>query len=88
MKRITTLHALLCAATLVAAAPHDPDQAAHYTAYVSNERDGTIGVIDLTTRKVPRTIEVVDEPLRDDAGKMRRSALRAAPSLKVRCSIS
>ena len=29
------------------------------------------------TYKLPRTIEVVDEPLRDDAGKVRRSALRA-----------
>jgi bile acid-coenzyme A ligase len=32
----------------------------------------------LTTYKLPRSIEVVDEPLRDDAGKVRRSALRAA----------
>ena len=29
----------------------------------------------LVTYKVPRTFEFVDEPLRDDAGKMRRSAL-------------
>lgn len=36
----------------------------------------------LTTRlsrnKLPRTYETVEEPLRDDAGKVRRSALRAA----------
>ncbi len=32
----------------------------------------------LVTYKVPRTFEFVNEPLRDDAGKMRRSALRAA----------
>jgi bile acid-coenzyme A ligase len=36
----------------------------------------------LTTRlsrnKLPRTYETVDEPLRDDAGKVRRPALRAA----------
>lgn len=32
----------------------------------------------LVSYKVPRTFEFVDEPLRDDAGKMRRSALRAA----------
>ncbi len=32
----------------------------------------------LVIYKVPRTFEFVDEPLRDDAGKMRRSALRAA----------
>jgi len=31
----------------------------------------------LATYKLPRTIEIVDEPLRDDAGKVRRSALRA-----------
>lgn len=30
----------------------------------------------LVSYKVPRTIELVQEPLRDDAGKMRRSALR------------
>jgi bile acid-coenzyme A ligase len=28
--------------------------------------------------KVPRSLELVREPLRDDAGKVRRSALRAA----------
>ncbi len=28
--------------------------------------------------KVPRSFELVDEPLRDDAGKLRRSALREA----------
>ena len=27
--------------------------------------------------KVPRTVEFVDSPLRDDAGKARRSAVRA-----------
>jgi bile acid-coenzyme A ligase len=32
----------------------------------------------LARYKVPRSVEVVDEPLRDDAGKVRRSALRAA----------
>jgi bile acid-coenzyme A ligase len=31
----------------------------------------------LVRYKVPRTVEVVTEPLRDDAGKLRRSALRA-----------
>jgi bile acid-coenzyme A ligase len=31
----------------------------------------------LVRYKLPRTIEVVDKPLRDDAGKVRRSALRA-----------
>ena len=32
----------------------------------------------LVTYKLPRTIEFVAEPVRDDAGKVRRSALRAA----------
>ena len=32
----------------------------------------------LVVYKLPRTFEYVDEPLRDDAGKVRRSALRAA----------
>ncbi len=32
----------------------------------------------LVRYKVPRAVEVVREPLRDDAGKLRRSALRAA----------
>jgi bile acid-coenzyme A ligase len=32
----------------------------------------------LSIYKVPRTVEFVDEPLRDDAGKVRRAALRAA----------
>jgi bile acid-coenzyme A ligase len=32
----------------------------------------------LVRYKVPRTVELVREPLRDDAGKMRRSELRAA----------
>ena len=31
----------------------------------------------LAPYKLPRRIEVVDEPLRDDAGKVRRTALRA-----------
>ncbi|MFM8626379.1 MAG: AMP-binding protein [Actinomycetota bacterium] len=31
----------------------------------------------LVTYKIPRTIEWVDQPLRDDAGKVRRAALRA-----------
>jgi bile acid-coenzyme A ligase len=40
----------------------------------------------LVRYKVPRTIELVREPVRDDAGKLRRSALRAArlPAADVR----
>jgi bile acid-coenzyme A ligase len=30
------------------------------------------------TSKIPKSFEFVNEPLRDDAGKVRRSALRAA----------
>ena len=30
----------------------------------------------LTRYKIPRSFEFVDEPLRDDAGKVRRSALK------------
>ena len=32
----------------------------------------------LVRYKVPRSVELVREPVRDDAGKVRRSALRAA----------
>ena len=32
----------------------------------------------LVRYKIPRTFEFVEEPLRDDAGKVRRSALREA----------
>ena len=32
----------------------------------------------LVRYKIPRSIEFVDQPLRDDAGKVRRSALREA----------
>jgi bile acid-coenzyme A ligase len=32
----------------------------------------------LVRYKIPRSIEFVDEPLRDDAGKVRRSAMRDA----------
>lgn len=40
----------------------------------------------LVRYKVPRTVELVDEPLRDDAGKVRRGALRTArlPSTTTR----
>ena len=31
----------------------------------------------LVRYKIPRTLEFVDEPLRDDAGKVRRKDLRA-----------
>ena len=31
----------------------------------------------LVRYKIPRTVEIVREPLRDDAGKVRRGALRA-----------
>jgi len=31
----------------------------------------------LAKYKLPRSVEYVDEPLRDDAGKVRRNALKA-----------
>jgi len=37
----------------------------------------------LVSYKQPRSYEFVDEPLRDDAGKVRRSALRDARLKKV-----
>ena len=33
---------------------------------------------ELVRYKIPRSFEFVDEPLRDDAGKVRRAALREA----------
>lgn len=38
----------------------------------------------LTTSKMPRTIEIVRTPLRDEAGKVRRSALRTARIARLR----
>ena len=38
----------------------------------------------LVTYKQPRTYEFVDEPLRDDAGKVRRTALRDARIAKLK----
>jgi bile acid-coenzyme A ligase len=42
--------------------------------------DALIGFLRerLSAYKLPRSVEVVDHPLRDDAGKVRRTALRAA----------
>ena len=34
--------------------------------------------LHLARYKIPRSFEYVDTPLRDEAGKLRRSALRAA----------
>jgi bile acid-coenzyme A ligase len=47
------------------AAPTEPQQLLEFV----SER--------LARYKVPRSIEYTDEPIRDDAGKVRRSALRA-----------
>ena len=38
----------------------------------------------LATYKLPRSVEVVSTPLRDDAGKVRRSALRAERACDMR----
>ncbi|HEX6657154.1 MAG TPA: acid--CoA ligase, partial [Ilumatobacter sp.] len=48
----------------------DPDEldTAHLLAFAAER---------LAKYKLPRTVEIVDSPLRDDAGKVRRAALRA-----------
>ncbi|MGA1436241.1 MAG: AMP-binding enzyme, partial [Ilumatobacteraceae bacterium] len=46
-------------------------------AVVSTEDLLTFAAERLAKYKLPRTVEYVDEPLRDDAGKVRRNALRA-----------
>jgi bile acid-coenzyme A ligase len=38
----------------------------------------------LSGYKIPRTVEFVDRPLRDDAGKARRSAVRAEVIARLR----
>ena len=64
-----------------------PDDDLGNTVHAIVEADGSELQVDdllaflaerLVRYKVPRTIEIVNEPLRDDAGKVRRSALRAA----------
>lgn len=55
------------------------------------QADGDVTEDDLRTHladrlvryKIPRSFEFVDEPLRDDAGKARRSALRDAATLRM-----
>jgi len=38
----------------------------------------------ISSYKVPQTVEFVDTPLRDDAGKARRSAVRAEIMARLR----
>ena len=63
-----------------------PDDDLGQAVHAIVQTDGSVTEDELRTHvaarlvryKVPRTIELVDEPLRDDAGKVRRSALREA----------
>jgi len=64
-----------------------PDEDRGHTVHAIVEaRDADVAADELLTfvaerlarYKVPRTVEFVDQPLRDDAGKVRRSELRAA----------
>ena len=48
------------------------------TAPVSDEERAAFLAERLAPHKRPRSFERVDEPLRDEAGKVRRSAVRAA----------
>jgi bile acid-coenzyme A ligase len=62
-----------------------PDDDLGHRVHAIVEADADIDIDDVLTflrerlasYKLPRTIEIVDEPLRDDAGKVRRSALRS-----------
>ena len=61
----------------------DDDLGSRVHAIVEADRSLDVDVVlahlreRLVRYKLPRSIEVVDQPLRDDAGKVRRSALRA-----------
>lgn len=62
-----------------------PDEDLGNTVHAIVEADGvTVSELDAHVRarlvgyKVPRSFELVDQPLRDDSGKVRRSALREA----------
>jgi bile acid-coenzyme A ligase len=67
---------------LVVGVPHEdlgqvPYALVHSDGAVLSEEDVTAFVAErLADYKVPRTVEFVDTPLRDDAGKARRSAVR------------
>jgi bile acid-coenzyme A ligase len=62
-----------------------PDEDLGQRVHAIVEADASLDVDDvvqylrdrLASYKLPRTVEIVDEPLRDDAGKVRRSALRS-----------
>ena len=65
-----------CPTTTSAAAPHAIVQTDDGTPIDDDELRAHLGE-RLVRYKIPRTFEFTDEPLRDDAGKLRRSALRA-----------
>jgi bile acid-coenzyme A ligase len=63
-----------------------PDEDLGHVVHAIIQVDGEVGDAELLAYlrarlapyKLPRSVERVTEPLRDDAGKVRRSALRAA----------
>jgi bile acid-coenzyme A ligase len=63
-----------------------PDDDLGHVVHAIIQVDGEVGDAELLAHlrdrlapyKLPRSFERVSEPLRDDAGKVRRSALRAA----------
>lgn len=68
---------------LVVGIPHtDLGQVPHALVHVAEGHDMDAGAVRafvaerLAEHKVPRSVEFVDEPLRDDAGKARRTAVR------------
>lgn len=68
---------------LVVGIPHeDLGQVPHALVHLADGRDLDAGAVmtfvaeRLAEYKVPRSVEFVDEPLRDDAGKARRTAVR------------
>lgn len=68
---------------LVVGVPHDDlGQVPHALVHADGDLDEAGVIAFLSERverhKVPRTVEFTDEPLRDDAGKARRSAVRDA----------
>lgn len=68
---------------LVVGVPHDDlGQVPHALVHADGDLDEARVIAFLSERverhKVPRTVEFTDEPLRDDAGKARRSAVRDA----------
>ena len=75
-------HPAVACAAVIGLPDEDLGSVPHAIVQVSRTTDETELQAHLKERlaayKLPRTFEFVTEPLRDDAGKIRRSALRAA----------